>query len=173
MKIGYQGISPYSKRGDVKLNQELLLKDCDKVIIEKATGFGEKMTLLPCINALNNGDEFVICSLRFLAQDTNKLIALIEQVESKGAKLTVLDMNANLSGRFKALKDFEHYVISAKIMKGKDLSNKPQGRKPITEEVKGDVKNYKKNTNMSISDIAQTTQISRRSVNRILNNEEK
>ncbi|MBB1317817.1 hypothetical protein H5123_09200 [Shewanella sp. SR43-4] len=173
MRIGYQGISPYSKRGDEQLNQELLLKNCDKVIIEKATWFSEKMTLVASIDSVNAGDEFVVCSLRFLAQDTKKLIAFIELIESKGAMLTVLDMDNSLSGRFKALKAFEHYVTSAKIMKGKSSSKKSQGRKPIELGTVLRVKNLKKYSKKSISEIARDCEISRRSVNRILNNEEK
>ncbi|WP_185826915.1 hypothetical protein [Shewanella canadensis] len=135
MRIGYQGITPYSKWGDAELNQEQLLKGCDKVIIEKATWFSENMTLAPSIDSLNTDDEFVVCSLRFLAQDTKKLITLIELIENKGARLTVLDMEGSLSGYFKALKAFEHYVTSAKIMKGQSSSKKKAGRKPIAENL--------------------------------------
>jgi DNA invertase Pin-like site-specific DNA recombinase len=173
MRIGYQGISPFSKWGDETLNQEQRLKDCDNVITEKATWFSEKMTLAPSIDSLNTGDEFVICSLRFLAQDTKKLIALIERIESKGATLTVLDMENSLSGYFKALKAFDHYVTSAKIMKGQSNSKKTPGRKPIDRYTILHVKNLNKTSKMSISKIAVETGISRRSVNRILNNEEK
>jgi DNA invertase Pin-like site-specific DNA recombinase len=173
MKIGYKGITPYSVQGEDNINQDLLLEGCKKIVTEKATSFSEnKMTLMTLVKSLEKNQELVVCSLRFLAQNTKQLVFLIELIESKGSKLTVLDMGNSLSSHFKALKNFESYTASAKIKQGKSNSNARQGRKPINEETLRNVKNHRQfNPSMSISEIARKENISRSSVNRILNNQ--
>jgi DNA invertase Pin-like site-specific DNA recombinase len=175
MKIGYIGILPYTKRADKKkTNQELLFSCCDEVITEKASWISKSMTLNSVIASLEPNTELVICSLKFIARDTEELISRIELIESKGASLTVLDMTSTLSGYFTALKEFQKYMSGAQIVKGKNKSNKPQGRKPIDRDIVLSITYEKKySSNLNVSEIARRHGISRRSVNRILNNGEK
>jgi DNA invertase Pin-like site-specific DNA recombinase len=175
MKIGYKGITPYSVKDEDNINQDLLLEGCKKIVTEKATSFSEnRMTLMTLVKSLEKNQELVVCSLRFLAQNTKQLMFLIELIENKGSKLTVLDMGNSLSSHFKALKNFESYTASAKIKQGKSNSNARQGRKPIKTETVYQVINDKKyNPSMSISEIARRADISRSSVNRILNDQRK
>jgi DNA invertase Pin-like site-specific DNA recombinase len=173
MKIGYVGILPYTRWDDKnKINQEILLGCCDKVITEKASWISKSMTLNSVIDSLEPNVELVICSLKFLARDTKELISRIEIIESKGASLTVLDMASSLSGYFSALKEFQGYMSGAQVKKGKSKSKKHQGRNPIDLHIVLSIKNEKKySSSLNVSEIARRHGISRRSVNRILNDE--
>jgi DNA invertase Pin-like site-specific DNA recombinase len=174
MKVGYIGILPYTKWNDKKIDQEMLLGNCSKIISERASWISKSMTLNSVIESLEPNTELVICSLKFFARDTKELISRIEMIESKGANLTVLDMTPTLSGYFTALKEFQSYTSGAKVIKGKSKSKKPQGRKPIDRDIILSIKNEKKySSSLNVSEIARKHNISRRSVNRILNNEAK
>jgi DNA invertase Pin-like site-specific DNA recombinase len=178
MKIGYCGIVPYVKWEKV-INQEILLSRCDKIIVEKASWIAKgKMTLNQVISNLTPKDELVICDLKYLAPDTKQLIQAIELIESKQAKLTVLNIKEGLAGKFSALKSFESYVASAKIKKGqkkvKHNSEKVIGRKlQLTESEKSNVLNLWDTGRYTVTELAEQRGLSRRSIYRIINKEER
>jgi hypothetical protein len=172
MKIGYCGIVPYVN-WDKDINQEEKLFDCEKIIVEKASWIAKgKMTLNQVISNLAPEDELVICDLKYLAPDTKQLIQAIELIESKQAKLTVLNIKEGLAGKFSALKSFESYVASAKIKKDQKKvrhnSEKVIGRElKLTESEKSYV------LNLWNTGLAEHRGLSRRSIYRIINKEER
>tara|TARA_R110000868_G_scaffold70026_5_gene206178 strand:+ start:220 stop:744 length:525 start_codon:yes stop_codon:yes gene_type:complete len=170
---GYIGIEPYSKRSDSIISQELVRKRCDIVIEEKATGFSKNMTIDTVIRELKAGDKIFIASLIFLANDLSELIRRIKSIENQGATLEILDLDDGLSNYLKAFKDFNAYVASSKIKAGQSKSKKTLGRKfKLKEHEKQSVRTQWISGRFTISHLARTWKVSRRTILRIVNIEE-
>jgi DNA invertase Pin-like site-specific DNA recombinase len=170
---GYIGIEPYSKRNDSIISQELVRKRCEVVIEEKATWFSKNMTIDKVIQDLKLGDKLIIASLVFLANDLSNLIRRVNKIEEQGATLVTLDMKDGLSNHLQAFKDFNAYVASSKIKAGQSRSKKQQGRKPALSGVAINlVKAQWKSGNFTISHLARTWKVSRRTIQRIVKIEE-
>lgn len=167
---GYIGITPYSKKSDSIISQELVRKRCDIVIEEKATGFSKNMTIDTVIRELETGDKLFVASLIFLANDLSNLIRRIKSIEAQGATLEILYLDNRLSSYLQAFKDFNTYVASSKIKAGQSKSKKKQGRKPtLSEYHKSLVKNQWETGNFTVSHLAKTWEVSRRTILRIVN----
>lgn len=170
---GYIGIEPYSKRNDSIISQELVRKRCEVVIEEKATWFSKNMTLDKVIQDLKPGDKLIIASLVFLANDLSNLIRRVNNIEGQGATLETLDMKDGLSNHLQAFKDFNAYVASSKIKAGQSRSKKQRGRKPALSGVAiGGLKAQWKSGKFTISHLARTWKVSRRTIQRIVKIEE-
>lgn len=168
---GYIGIVPYSKKDDSIISQELVRKRCEVVIEEKATWFSKNMTIDTVIRKLTQGDILVIASLVFLANDSSSLIRRVKSIENRGATLKVLDIKDGLSHHLQAFKDFNTYVASSKIKAGQSRSSKTRGRKPVLSSYKRKlVKTQWDSGNFSVSHLARTWDVSRRTIQRIIKN---
>ncbi|MEP4888487.1 MAG: hypothetical protein ABJV04_00550 [Aliiglaciecola sp.] len=166
---GYIGIEPYSKKDDSKVSQELVRKRCEIVIEEKATWFSKNMTIDIVIRELNQGDKLIIASLIFLANNLSDLIRRVQSIENQGATLEVLDIRGGLLNYLQAFKDFNAYVASSKIKAGQSKSKKRQGRKPVLSSIseKG-IKSQWNSGRFTISKLAETWHVSRRTIKRII-----
>ena len=166
---GYIGISPYSLRNDSIVSQELVRKRCEVVIEEKATGFSKNMTIDTVIRDLNPNDILIIASLIFLANDASNLIRRVKNIEDQGATLEILDINDGLSSHLQAYKDFNAYVASSKIKAGQSRSKKKQGRKPVLSAIaKKGINAQWRSGKHTISHLARTWKVSRRTIQRII-----
>jgi DNA invertase Pin-like site-specific DNA recombinase len=180
--LGYIGITPYyimwKKEKDEVGLQATKLQGCDELIEETAAWTSDSTMLLSkVIKSLTYNDELVICDLKYIAKNTKQLISRIELIESKGAKLRVLNIEDSLLGHFTALKKFESYIASSKILQGKDSSIKDKKRKVGRKELfdshdRNQIKNDWR-TGEKITEIALRKGVSTRTISRIINDKGK
>ena len=148
MKIGYARTSTTDQQASIK-HQVSSLKavGCEKVHQEQvsAVALGERTALHTALEALRDGDVLVCTSLSRLARSTAHLLALVEQVEAKGASLQILDMNLDTSSStgklilsvIGSINQFERELMLERqkigIAKAKE-EGKYKGRKPTARE---------------------------------------
>jgi DNA invertase Pin-like site-specific DNA recombinase len=94
--IGYARVSSYGQSLDVQLEK---LKACDRVFKEKqsARSTDKREQLALCLDYVRDGDTLVITKLDRLARSTRDLLNILNSLEKKQVKLTVLDQQIDTS----------------------------------------------------------------------------
>lgn len=137
MKIGYARVSTSNQKLDRQIDA-LEEEGCDRIYSEEISGAAqEKPELQKALDALRDGDTFVITRLKRMGRDLKDLILKAERITHKiGADLYVLKEMINLEtpqGRFwfhvsGALAQFERERINERVQEGLE-SARERGRK--------------------------------------------
>jgi len=82
MKIGYARVSTVDQSLDLQLDA-LNKAECERIYTEKASGAkDDRLELQKALDALRQGDIFVVYKLDRLARSTKKLIEVYEELNS-------------------------------------------------------------------------------------------
>ncbi|KAA3660584.1 MAG: recombinase family protein [Chloroflexi bacterium] len=136
MKIGYARVS--TKDQDLSLQLDALEKiGCTEIYQEKMTGSTkERPQLQKMIEQLREGDVIVVWKLDRLARSLKDLVALVNEIQDKGAGLNSLNDHIDTNtphGKFTfhlfaALAEFERDIIRERTIAGL-VAARARGRK--------------------------------------------
>lgn len=124
MQTGYIGLLELDRyelgEHDYHEIQAKKLKNlCEDILIEKHISYNGKMKIDHLIDQLTNGDTLIICSLKFLAHNRDKLHSRLKAIEDNCIKLKVLDMKEDtFSAHIKAFMEFNTYISGMRVKKG-------------------------------------------------------
>ena len=136
MKIGYARVSTQDQSLSLQLDA-LQQIGCEKIFEEKLTGTKkDRPQLQKLLDQLRPGDELVIWKLDRLARSLQDLVALVNQINDKGASLFSLNDQINTTSAqgkftfhvFAALAEFERDIISERTKAGLEAA-RARGRK--------------------------------------------
>ena len=99
MLIGYTRIAKVQPEEDLQIQQKLLINyGCPEhnIYREKTINGAAQPELKMAINALRNGDKFVIDHLSRFGYDITRIGKTLEKIEEKCASLVILDLGGNL-----------------------------------------------------------------------------
>ncbi len=140
MKVGYIRVSTEEQN---TARQEVVMKDVEKVFMEKISGKNlNRPQLKNMMDFVREGDIVVVESYSRLARSTKDLLSIIEQLEQKGVKFISLKENIDTStpqGRlmltiFAGLSQFERENTLQRQYEGIQIAKKEgkyKGRKPL------------------------------------------
>lgn len=176
--IGYARISTNHQQLD---SQIIALKKygCTKIYTETKSGRNEKRTeLQKALNAVGKGDTFVIYKLDRLSRGTKHLLTLMDDFDRREINFISIENNIDTStsmGKFfftimSAFAEMEADLIRERVLSGiaaARANGKVLGRPAKNKNMKEVIKLYKE-TEISISEIANLNEISRPTVYRYL-----
>lgn len=179
MRLGYARVSTKEQNLDRQLDQ-LEAAGVDKIFSDKISGAKESRPELDKLLAtLREGDTVIVCSYDRLARSSKQLFDLAEKFEANGVALVSLKEGTDTStpqGRFffamcAAMAQFERELIKERQAEG-IAAAKARGRKfgrPATDASKMEkaIKLYR-NGGLSVSEICQSTGVSRAPLYRAL-----
>lgn len=140
MRVGYIRVSTEEQN---TARQEVVMKDVEKVFMEKISGKNlNRPQLKSMMDFVREGDVVVVESYSRLARSTKDLLSIIEQLEDKGVKFVSFKENIDTStpqGRlmmtiFAGLSQFERECTLERQYEGIQIAKregKYKGRKPI------------------------------------------
>ena len=99
MLIGYTRIAKVQPEEDLQIQQKLLINyGCTEhnIYREKTINGAAQPELKMAINALRNGDKFIIDHLSRFGYDITRIGKTLEKIEEKCASLVILDLGGNL-----------------------------------------------------------------------------
>ncbi|KAA3658874.1 MAG: DeoR family transcriptional regulator [Chloroflexi bacterium] len=136
MKIGYARVS--TKDQELSLQIDALEKEgCQQIYQEKMSGANkERPQLMKMIEQLREGDVIVVWKLDRLARSLKDLVALVNEIQDKGAGLQSLNDHIDTTtshGKFTfhlfaALAEFERDIIRERTKAGLEAA-RARGRK--------------------------------------------
>lgn len=176
MKIGYARVS--TREQDLALQQDALTaQGCQKIFEEKITGAGkERPELKKLLEQLREGDTVVIWKLDRLGRSLKDLVALVAEIQSKGAGLQSLNDSIDTTtpqGKltfhlFAALAEFEREIIRERTMAGLQAARargrkggRPKGLSRKAEHLAMIAEQFYKDGELTITEICQELSISR------------
>lgn len=175
--VGYARVSSYGQSLEVQLDK---LKACDKVFCEKTSGRTDnRVELKKCLDYLREGDILVITKLDRLARNTRDLLNLVNELERKNVRFTVIDQQIDTStatGKLMlhllgAIAEFENDLRASRQADGiqKALENgvKFGARAKLSTKEVQDMKD-KRATGVKIKDLMSFYNLSKASVYRLL-----
>lgn len=185
MKIGYARVS--TSEQNLQLQENALEKfGCDKVFTDQISGkTEERYGLNQLLNALRSGDTVVVWRLDRLARSLKHLIEIVLELEKREVSLVSITENIDTSspgGRlvfhiFGSIAQFELEIIRQRTLAGLEAA-KERGRlggRPtkLTSDKKSIIKQLMQNKDVCAGDIAKIIGVSRSSVYRYLDKENK
>lgn len=97
MIYGYARVSSQGQKLDVQLDQ-LTSVGCEKIYQEKMSGTDDnRPELIKLIDVTKAGDTIIACKLDRVARSTRHLLNIIDQLESKGVSIRILNMDFDTS----------------------------------------------------------------------------
>ena len=94
MNIGYARTSTVDQVAGFEAQfRDLKAAGCKKVFSEQVSSVAERDQLKAAIGYLREGDVLVATKLDRIARSMRHLLEIVDEVEAKGAKLRILDMN--------------------------------------------------------------------------------
>ena len=94
MIIGYARTSTVEQQAGFEAQQsELNSVGCTKVFAEQVSSVAQRSQLDAALAYIRDGDVLVVTKLDRLARSMRDLLAIVSQIESKGASLRILAMN--------------------------------------------------------------------------------
>lgn len=181
-QIGYARVSTSEQELALQLD-ELEKFGCSQIFSDQVSGAkAERKGLTECLDSLESGDTLVVWRLDRLGRSMSHLVAVIEELRSKGIHFKSLCDGAidttTASGElifhlFAALAQFERTLIQERTRAGLEAARargKKGGRKPIMANAPKVrmAKKMHQDQSMSISEICSTLQISRATFYRYL-----
>lgn len=139
-RIGYVRVSTAEQN---TARQEALLKDCDRLYIEKKSGKDtDRPELMKLLAYIREGDTVVVESYSRLARSTRDLLSLLDQLSHKGVAFVSLKEQIDTGtpqGKlimtiFAGLSEFEREQTLQRQREGIDIARaagKYKGRAPI------------------------------------------
>lgn len=139
-RIAYIGMLPYDAKVSTEHDQNGQLSIVQskvndyEIVVEKAgNSISPKRTLYPLIKSLNEGDELIVCSLKYLAPNSDLLLKIATSIEEKGTILTVLDIDNSIPS---ALRRFREFNTFERSMRKKESIRKNESKTRRNEKVK-------------------------------------
>lgn len=183
MKIGYARVS--TKEQNLSLQIDALTKEgCQKVYQEKITGTSKNRPQLEALlSQLREGDVVVIWKLDRLGRSLKDLVALVAQIQERGAGLLSLNDHINTTtptGKltfhlFAALAEFERDIISERTLAGLASARargrkggRPRGLSKKAEHTAIIAQNLYEERKLSVNQICDQLSISRRTLYKYL-----
>lgn len=184
MKYGYARVS---SRQQHLTTQKNTLKEAgaDKIYSEKVSGksIDDRAQLNKLLNLVKHGDTIIVTKLDRLARSLQEGIQIIDELNSKGVTLNVLNMgvfNDTASSKLirnmlLAVAEFERELILERQLEGIERAKERgvyQGRpKTYTDKHKGlqhalELFNDRDNNKLTVDEIAEITNISRATIYR-------
>lgn len=179
MRIGYARVSTLDQDAGLDAQvKELEQAGCEKLFKEKVSSVAKRGQLEAALDFAREGDTLVVTKLDRLARSTRHLGEIVDQLDSKGAHLQILNLGidtgtatgelvVNLIG---AIAQFERKMMLERQREGiarAKAEGKYKGRKP-TARAKSDEVARLRREGRGASEIAEKSGISRASVYRIL-----
>jgi DNA invertase Pin-like site-specific DNA recombinase len=141
VRIGYGRVSTRDQNPDGQ-RDALAAAGCDEVLIDKASGkLARRPALDQALLIARNGDQLVVTKLDRLGRSLEHLIALSNDLQTKGVDLVVLDQGIDTStalGRMffqilGAVAEFEHALMVERTRDGLEAARargRTGGQKP-------------------------------------------
>jgi len=183
MKIGYARVSTVDQDAGLEAQErDLKAAGCEKVFVEKISGKDTKRPqLLEAMDYLRKGDTLVITKVDRMARSTADFLALVDQVQAKGASFIVLSLGGQAfdistpTGKLMlttlaGVAEFERSMMLERQREGiakARLEGKYKGR-PRTVLSQADIIRQKRAEGMSAAAIAKELGIARSGVYRAL-----
>lgn len=153
----------------------------EQLFVEQVSSIGQRHKLDEALKYVRKGDVFVVTKLDRLARSTSHLLSIIDQLDTKGVALRILDFGGTSvdtkspSGKliltmFAAMGQFERELMLERQREGiakAKAEGKYKGRKP-TASAKADEVLALAGREVGAVEIAKRLQISRASVYRVL-----
>ena len=185
MKIGYARVSTQDQNLDRQLDQ-LKAAGCEKIYQEKITGMKkDRPELDRLLDTIRQGDTIIISELTRLSRSTKDLFQLVDIIEKAGANIkslkeswldTTTPLGKLMFTIFAGISQFERDLISQRTKEGLQAARARgrQGGRPCKDkkDVALALKMYE-NKQYSISEITEATGVSRTSLYRFLNEQNK
>lgn len=187
MKIGYARVSTIDQNLDLQL-EALQKAGCEPEYIYKehiSAVKADRPELDNCLKSLRAGDTLVIWRLDRLGRSLKDLVAIVNDLESKGIHLHSIKENIDLStstGKlqfniFASFAQFERDLISERTLAGLEVA-RAKGRKggrqfKLSDKDQARVKQMMQDRDISVNDITKRFDISRSTAYKIARNEYK
>ncbi len=185
MKIGYARVSTEEQNLDRQID---ILKQigCDRIYEEKVSGIKkERPELNKMLDQIRTGDVIIISDLTRLSRSVKDLFSIVEQIEEKGANIKSLKESwvdtTTAQGKlmftiFAGISQFERDLISQRTIEGLNAARargKKGGRPKVNDkDIKLAIKMYTSKI-YSISEIMKATGVSKTTLYRYINNNNK
>lgn len=184
LMIGYARTSTTEQAAGLNAQiRDLRSLNCKKVFSEQISSIAKRAQLEAALDYLRDGDTLMVTKLDRLARSVRDLMVIVEQVETKGAALRILDMNLDTTtptGRLMlnvlgSVAQFEREMMLERQREGiakAKLEGKYTGRKPTARAKAVEVRALR-DDGIGPVEIARRLGIGRTSVHRILSAEPK
>ena len=180
--VGYARTSTEEQQAGLEAQVAALkAAGCKKLFQERVSAIGQRKELETALSFVREGDTFVVTKLDRLARSTQHALSIVEDLESRGVGLRILDFAGEpiatksphgklVLTMFAAFAEFERRLMlerqRAGIAKAKS-EGKYKGRKP-TASAKADQVKALAGQGVGPSEIARKLGIGRSSVYRVL-----
>ena len=157
MIIGYARISDSSQNLQTQIDA-LEKFGCDEIVEEVVSGISKEKELNDVIARMQSGDVLVVARVDRLGRNTQQILALVEELNDRGADLVILDLNIDtrsVGGKMvlsimAAVSEYERSLnrikqrngIESAKRAGKHLGRKASYSKELLDEV---VEKFKRN----------------------------
>jgi DNA invertase Pin-like site-specific DNA recombinase len=178
MLIGYARTSTLEQKAGLEAQRESLKAlGCERVWEEQTSSVGPRKALSEALGYVREGDTLVVTKLDRLARSVRHLGEIVEELESKGVGLRILDLGldtSNATGKLMlnvlgSVAQFEREVMLERQKEGiakAKREGKYKGRAPTVQRLASDAKRLLAEGNTK-RQIANLLGISERSVYRI------
>jgi DNA invertase Pin-like site-specific DNA recombinase len=178
MLIGYARTSTLEQKASLEAQRESLrAMGCERVWEEQVSSVAAREALSEALSFARDGDTMVVTKLDRLARSVKHLGEVVEELESKGVSLRVLDLaldTSNATGKLMmnvlgSVAQFEREMMLERQREGianAKAQGKYKGRRPTAREKASEVMQLL-NEGMTKRAVAQRTALSERSVYRI------
>ncbi len=134
MIYGYVSISSQNKFNSESLEEQRRIINqrypSAEIIEEKYLVINDRPFLNDCIEKIRSGDTFVLCSLDRLASTIKDAVSIIENLQSKGARVNIIDMGMvdntsagkNIVRILNKVIDFEKSMVVERTQIGKSFA---------------------------------------------------
>lgn len=176
MKLGYARVSTRDQDLNLQLDA-LTAQGCQKIFQEKITGASkDRPELTRLLEQLREGDTVVIWKLDRLGRSLKDLVALVTEIQAKGAGLQSLNDSIDTTtpqGKltfhlFAALAEFEREIIRERTMAGLQAARargrkggRPKGLSRKAEHLAMIAEKFYKEGELTVTEICQELSISR------------
>lgn len=158
--------------------RDLRAAGAEKIFSEQVSAVGKRPQLEAALDFIREGDTLIVTKLDRLARSTQHLLEIAERVKSKGADLSILNLDADTStatGRLMftvigAVGAFERELMLERQREGfakAKAEGRYRGRKPTARAKAAEI-NALKAEGVRPADIARRLGIGRASVYRVL-----
>src|SRR5579884_156926 len=180
MRIGYARTSTIDQVAGFEAQLvELRAQGCDRIYQEQVSSVGCRPQLAAALDYLRDGDVLVVTKLDRLARSVPHLLQIVEQVQSRGAHLNILNLGsldpATVQGKLLltmlgAIAEFERGMMLERQREGvarARAEGKYRGRKPTARLQRAEVLRLRSEGH-GASEIARRLGMHRASVYRVL-----
>lgn len=179
MLIGYARTSTVEQKAGLDAQiRDLKKAGAKKIYAEKISSVARRDKLETALDFIREGDTLIVTRLDRLARSVKDLLDIVDQVQSKGARLKILDMNLDTqtsTGKLMltvlgGIAEFERQIMLERQREGiakAKAAGKYKGRKPTARAKTKDVEEML-SQGAGPSYISRKLGISRSSVYRII-----